>query len=48
MDDKSGLLFVVTSIKTLRDNTIVAYVRHIGGKKESRAPIHIADVIRMM
>ncbi len=48
IEEEDGLRYEVTKIKRNKDGYIVAEVTVEGGKKPSRAPLHIADIIRML
>ena len=48
IEEDNGLLYEVVGIRALKDRTIVADVRLVGGKKRSRSPLHVADMMRMV
>ena len=48
VDDESGLLYEVVGIRMLKDRTVVADVKLVGGKKAARQPFHFAEMQRLV
>ena len=46
--DESGLLYEVVAIRMLKDRTLVADVKLVGGKKAARQPFHFAEMQRLV
>ena len=48
IEEDDGMLYKVVGIRILKDRTIVADVLLEGAKKKNRAPLQLADMIRMV